>query len=505
MHEREKSDPAIGARKPTNKAEASAHAEHGVSDAAEPVEQRAGAKGNADEQSTHRTQGRERVSQALDRVRKAARLKKDEKFTALFHHINLDLLREAFFALKRDAAPGVDGVTWRVYEADLDLKLTDLASRVQRGAYRALPSRRTYIPKADGRQRPLAVAALEDKIVQRATAEVLNCIFEEDFLGFSYGFRPGRGQHNALDALCVGITRKKVSFVLDADIRSFFDEVSKEWVVRFVEHRIGDPRIIRLIRKWLKAGVLEDGVVTVSDQGTGQGSVISPLLANVYLHYVFDLWAERWRRHEATGDMIIVRYADDLVVGFEHESDARRFWEAMRERLEKFSLSLHPEKTRLIEFGRFAAARRARRGFGKPETFKFLGFIFICGRTRQGKFQLQRKSRRDRMRAKLSTVKEELRRRMHQLIPEQGRWLAQVIRGYFAYHAVPTNFSALSAFRYYVTRLWLRTLRRRSQKDRFTWTRMAKLANDFLPQPKILHPWPSVRFAVTTQGGSRMP
>ena len=505
MHEREKSDPATGAGKPTNKAEASDHAEHGVSDAAELVEQRAGAKGNANEQSTHRTQGRERVSQALARVRKAARLKKKEKFTALLHHIDIDLLREAFFALKRDAAPGVDGVTWRAYEADLDLNLTDLASRVQRGAYRALPSRRTYIPKADGRQRPLAVSALEDKIVQRATAEVLNCIFEEDFLGFSYGFRPGRGQHNALDALCVGITTRKVNFILDADIQSFFDEVSKEWVVRFVEHRIGDRRIIRLIQKWLKAGVLEDGAVTVSDKGTGQGSVISPLLANVYLHYVFDLWAERWRRHEATGDMIIVRFADDIVVGFEHEADARRFWEAMRKRLEEFSLSLHPDKTRLIEFGRHAAARRKQRGLGKPETFKFLGFIFICGRTRKGKFQLRRKSRRDRMRAKLSEVKENLRRRMHQVIPEQGRWLAQVIRGYFAYHAVPTNFPALSAFRFYVMRLWLRTLRRRSQKDKFTWARMARLASDFLPKPNILHPWPSVRFAVTTQGGSRMP
>jgi retron-type reverse transcriptase len=306
MHEREKSDPAIRAGKPANKAEATK-----VGDAAELVEQRSGAKGNADEQSTHRTQGRERVLQALDRVRKAARLKRKEKLTALLHHINVDSLRMAFFALKRDAAPGVDGVTWRAYEEDLERNLIDLSSRVHRGAYRALPSRRTYIPKADGRQRPLAVAALEDKVVQRATVEVLNCIYEEEFLGFSYGFRPGRGQHNALDALCVGITSKKVNFVLDTDIRSFFDEVIKEWVVRFVEHRVGDPRIIRLIQKWMKAGVLEDGVVTVSDRGTGQGSVISPLLANVYLHYVLDLWAERWRRHEATGDMIIVRYADD--------------------------------------------------------------------------------------------------------------------------------------------------------------------------------------------------
>jgi len=403
----------------------------------------------------------------------------------------------AFFALKRDAAPGVDGLTWQTYEADLDRNLTDLHSRVHRGAYRALPSRRTYIPKADGRQRPLAVAALEDKIVQRATVAVLNCIYEEDFLGFSYGFRPKRGQHDALDALCVGITTKRVNFIFDADVRSFFDEVSQSWLIRFVEHRVGDPRIIRLIRKWLKAGVLEDGVVTVSEKGTGQGAVISPLLANVYLHYVFDLWAERWRRCEATGNMIIVRYADDLVVGFEHEIDARRFWDAMRKRLEEFSLSLHPEKTRLIEFGRHAAARRAQRGLEKPETFKFLGFVFICGRSRAGKFLLKRKTRRDRMRTKLKEIKEELRRRMHQPIPEQGRWLAQVVRGFFAYHAVPTNFPALSAFHHHIKRLWMRTLRRRSQKARTTWERIKNIASDYLPQPKILHPWPQQRFAVT--------
>ena len=430
MYGREKSDPAIVAVKPTNKA---------GRPAAEPAERRVGTEGKAGQQSTRRAQDRESVSQALDRIRQAARQRKKERFTALFHHISLDLLRMAFLDLKRNAAPGVDGLTWQDYEADLDRNLTDLHDRVHRGAYRALPSRRRYIPKADGRQRPLAIAALEDKIVQRATVTVLNAIYEEDFLGFSYGFRPRRSQHDALDAVVVGISSTKVNHILDADIAGFFDAVSQDWLVRFLNHRIGDPRLIRLIQKWLRAGILEDGVVTTSDRGTGQGSVASPLLANVYLHYVFDLWANRWRQREATGDMIIVRYADDIVVGFEHEADARRFWEAMRERLQEFALSLHPDKTRLLEFGRFAAANRKRRGLGKPETFTFLGFTFICGRTRRGDFQIHRKTRRDRMQAKLTEIKEELRRRMHQSIPQQGRWLRQVVTGYYNYHAVPTN------------------------------------------------------------------
>src|SRR3984893_6584197 len=497
MHGHEKSDSAIVAVKPTNKAEHSA-AEQSTAElfAAEPVEPRAETKRNAGQQSTCGTQGQISVSQALERIRRVAKERKKEKFTSLLHHISIDLLDEAFFELKEEAAPGVDGLTWTEYEQNLDRNIEDLHARVHRGAYRALPSRRVYIPKPDGRQRPLAVAALEDKIVQRATAAVLNAIYEEDFLGFSYGFRPKRGQHDALDALAVGIGTKQVNFILDADVASFFDSVSKEKLVRFVEHRVGDPRIIRLIQKWLKAGVLEDGVVTVSESGTGQGSVISPLLANAYLHYTFDLWAERWRRREATGDMVIVRYADDIIVGFEHEADARRFWDAMRERLQEFSLSLNSEKTRLIEFGRHAVDRRARRGLGKPETFKFLGFTHICGQSRRGKFLLKRKSRRDRMRAKLEEIKEELRRQMHRSIPEQGRWLAQVIKGYFAYHAVPTNQAALRAFRLHVTVLWRRTLRRRSQKDGFTWERMMKLVGDYLPKPKILHPWPDVRFAV---------
>jgi RNA-directed DNA polymerase len=487
MHERGKSDSAIGAVKPANKAERSA---------AELVEQRAGTKGNADQQSTRRAQDRESVSQALGRIRQAAKQRKEEVFTSLLHHISIDLLRLSFFAIKKDAASGVDGLTWQDYGADLERKLADLHDRVHRGAYRALPSRRQYIPKPDGRQRPIAIAALEDKIVQRATVAVLSAIYEEDFLGFSYGFRPKRSQHDALDALVVGITSKKVNYILDADIRGFFDEVNRSWLTRFLEHRIGDPRILHLIQKWLKAGILEDGVVTNSEKGTPQGSVASPLLANVYLHYAFDLWAKRWRRREATGDMIIVRYADDIVVGFEHESDARRFWDAMRERLQEFSLSLHPEKTRLIEFGRFAAANRRRRGLGKPDSFKFLGFSFICGKSLRGNFLLKRRSRRDRMKAKIKEVAGELRRRMHQSIPEQGTWLKQVITGYFAYHAVPTNWAALGAFRDEITKRWQWTLQRRSQKGSRTWEQMKKLADDWLPKPRILHPWPHQRFAV---------
>src|SRR5580704_17107204 len=486
-HAREKSDSAIVAEKPTNKVEQST---------AEPAEPRAEAEENASQQSTCRAQHRESVSQALRRIRQAARQRKKEKFTALFHHLTTDLLEDAYNEVKNDAAAGVDGLTWKEYDVKLERNLKDLHTRLHRGAYRALPSRRVYIPKPDGRQRPLAVAALEDKIVQRATVAVLNAIYEEDFLGFSYGFRPGRGAHDALDALAVGISSRRVNFILDADIRSFFDEVSKDWLIRFVEHRIGDKRIIRLIQKWLKAGILEDGIVAVSDKGTGQGAVISPILANVYLHYVLDLWAERWRRREATGDMIIVRYADDFIVGFQHEEDARRFLDTMRQRLQEFALSLHPEKTRLIEFGRLAAENRKRRGLGKPETFTFLGFVFVCGKSRRGKFLIKRKTRRDRMRVKLQAIKQELRRRMHQSIPEQGRWLKQVVTGYFNYHAVPTNGPTLTAFRFHVTNLWRRTLRRRSQKDWTTKERTARLANDWLPKPRILHPWPDARFAV---------
>ena len=486
-HGREKSDPSIVATKLANKT---------GQPVAESVERREGAEGNTGGQHMRRTQSRESVSQGLDRVRKAAQQKKKERFTALLHYVTVDRLADAFSSLKREAAPGVDGTTWQSYKQDLEANLTRLHERVHRGTYRALPSRRRYIPKPDGRQRPLGIAALEDKIVQRAVVQVLNVIYEEDFLGFSYGFRPGRGQHDALDALAVGITSTKVNWIVDADIAGFFDAVSHEWLIRFVEHRVGDGRILRLIRKWLKAGVMEDGNLVSTEAGTPQGAVISPLLANIYLHYAFDLWADHWRKHYAKGQVIVVRYADDIVMGFQHERDAKRFMDEMRQRLEKFELSLHPEKTRLIEFGRYAAKDRKARGLGKPETFHFLGFTHICSRSRRGVFQLKRQTRRDRMRARLRAIKEELRRRMHEPIPLQGKWLGQVVRGYFAYHAVPTNSRCLGAFRHYVVDLWRRTLVQRSQRDRTTWNRMAKLAAEFLPLPRILHPWPSVRFAV---------
>jgi len=464
--------------------------------AAERVEPRAGTKGNAEDSRTHRTQSRARVSQGLDRVRQAARLRKKQQFTCLLHHVTVDLLRDAFLALKRRAAPGVDGVTWQDYEQGLEGRLGDLHARIHRGGYRAQPVRRRFIPKPDGRQRPLGIAALEDKVVQRAVVTVLNAIYEEDFLGFSYGFRPGRGQHDALDALCVAIKGKRVNWVLDADIKGFFDAVDHEWLLRFLKHRIGDERIVRLVSKWLTAGVLEDGQWSAADQGTPQGAVISPLLANVYLHYVFDLWAQQWRRREATADLIIVRYADDLVVGFEHEADARRFWDAMRERFAHFALELHGEKTQLLEFGRYAIERRQRQGLGKPPTFNFLGFTFICGRSRRGAFLLRRHTRRDRMRAALRAVKDGLLQRRHASIPEQGDWLRSVVTGYFAYHAVPTNSQALCAYRHHVLSLWRRSLERRSQKAGVTWAKMDRLAAEWLPPPHILHPWPEERFGV---------
>jgi RNA-directed DNA polymerase len=470
--------------------------------AAEAVEGRGSAKENAASETRSGHCAGQGVSSGLDRVRQAAQKDREARFTALLHHVDADRLRAAYRALKPKAAPGVDGVTWEEYGRDLEGNLQDLHARLHRGAYRAKPSRRVFIPKPDGRQRALGVAALEDKVLQRALVEVLNAVYEHDFVGFSYGFRPGRSQHDALDALAFGITRRKVGWVLDVDIRDYFSSLDHSWLERFLEHRIADKRVLRLIQKWLKAGVIEDGVWSETLEGTPQGASVSTLLANVYLHYVFDLWAHQWRSRHAHGDMVIVRFADDCVVGFEHRDDAERFQEELRRRLAEFSLELNAEKTRLIEFGRFAAERRQRRGLGKPETFTFLGFTHICAEDRKGRFKLKRITDSKRMRAKLHEVKTELRRRRHLPVSEQGRWLASVLRGHYNYYAVPDNGETLSAFRHNIIRHWRNALRRRSQRSRMTWARILRLAARWLPTVRILHPWPDARFDAKIQGKS---
>jgi group II intron reverse transcriptase/maturase len=435
-------------------------------------------------------------------VREVARRDKEARFTALLHHVSLDRLRAAYWAIRPRAAPGVDGVTWVAYGQALDVSLQDLHERVHSGAYQARPSRRAYIPKADGRQRPLGIATLEDKIVQRAVVEVLNAIYEVDFLGFSYGFRPRRSPHHALDALTAGIERKKVNWVLDADIRDFFTSLDHRRLAKFLEHRIADQRVLRLIRKWLNAGVIENGKWSETPEGAPQGAPASPLLANVYLHYVFDWWAQWWRRRYAHGDVIIVRFADDFVAGFEHQADAQRFLADLRKRFAKFGLELHPGKTRLIEFGRHAARARAARGAGKPETVDFLGFTHMCGKTKTGRFWVKRKTISKRMRAKLAEVKDQLKRRRHLPIPEQGRWLGSVVRGHLAYYAVPGNTDAVAAFRTQATKHWYKALRRRSQRTRLTWARMNRLATRWLPPARVTHPFPGARFDARTRGRS---
>jgi len=499
MNGRRQSDSPIIPTKPPNNASK-------VNETAEVVEGRGLAKGKAVRQNASRTQSRiQDVPNELDRIRQAANRNKKEQFTALLHHITVERLHTAFFGIKRNAVAGVDGVTWKRYEENLESNLRDLHARIQRGAYRAKPSRRVYIPKPDGRQRPLGIASLEDKIVQRAVAEVLNAIYETDFLGFSYGFRPGRRAHEALDALAVGIRRKKVSWVLDADIRGYFDSINHECLTKFIERRVSDGRILRLIRKWLKAGVIEDDSLTVGDEGAAQGASISPLLSNIYLHYVLDVWVQKWRKEKGRGEVIIVRWADDFVMGFQYRDDAVRFLKELHERFREHSLELHPAKTRLIRFGRYACQNCKRiDGRRKPETFNFLGFTHYCGVSGKGEFMVKRKTMRERFTAKLHEVKAELRKRMHQAISDQGSWLRSVVRGYFAYHAVPCNGEVLGAFRTQIAQLWCKTLRKRSQRNRMTWERMGKLVNLWLPPVKILHPWPEQRFAAMTQGKSHV-
>jgi RNA-directed DNA polymerase len=470
--------------------------------AAEAAEGRGLAEGNADGETRPGRRAGQDVPSGLDRVRQIAARDKDARFTALMHHVSIGRLQVAYWALNPRAATGVDGVTWEAYGRDLDANLRDLHARVHRGGYRPRPSRRAYIPKADGRLRPLGIAALEDKILQRAVVAVLNAIYEADFAGFSYGFRPGRGPHQALDALAAGIERKNVNWVLDADIRDFFTSLDHGWLEKFLEHRIADGRMLRLLRKWLKAGVIEDGKWSQALEGAPQGASASPLLANVYLHYAFDLWAKWWRSRHAHGDVVIVRFADDFIVGFQHEGDAQRFLADLRERFAKFGLDLHDGKTRLIEFGRHAARRRKARGLAKPETFDFLGFTHICGKTRDGRFGLRRVTIAKRMRAKLHQVRDELWQRRHLPVPEQGTWLGSVVRGHCAYYAVPGNSEAIREFRTQAARHWHRALRRRSQRTSLNWERMDRLATRWLPQAKITHPWPSVRFDARTQGRS---
>jgi group II intron reverse transcriptase/maturase len=467
---------------------------------AEGAEGRGLAKGNLRRQNALRTPSREGAPSALERVRQAAAKDRKMRFTALLHHVyKLEALRAAYLGLKREAAPGVDGETWRHYGERLEENLRDLSDRLKRGAYRAKPVRRVFIPKADGRQRPLGVTALEDKIVQRATVEVLNAIYETDFLGFSYGFRPRRNPHHALDALYTGLLTRKVNWVLDVDIRGFFDAIDHGWLVKFVEHRIADRRVVRLIQKWLNAGVLADGKRMRVEEGTPQGGSASPLLANIYLHYVFDLWVRAWRRKRAHGDVIVARFADDIVLGFQVRSDAEQFWQELVERFGKFRLELHPEKTRLLEFGPFAVTNRKRRGLGKPETFEFLGFTHICGRKRSnGMFTVLRQTTRKRLQAKLSEVKTELKRRMHASIPATGMWLRSVVRGHFRYYGVPMNLAALSVFRFQVGRLWHRALSRRSQNGRVRWDRMRRIIDRWLPPARVCHPYPLRRLGVIT-------
>jgi group II intron reverse transcriptase/maturase len=430
-------------------------------------------------------------------VRQVAQKDKEARFTALLHHVSLERLVMAYRDLSPKAAPGVDGVTWVSYGQDLVGNLRDLHERVQQGRYRASPSRRAYIPKADGRQRPLGIATLEDKIVQRAVVGVLNAIYEVDFRGFSYGFRPRRGPHRALDALATGIMTKRVNWVLDADIRDFFGQLDRDWLGRFLRHRIADERVLRLVGKWLAAGVIENGSWAETGRGSPQGASVSPLLANVYLHYVLDLWADWWRHQFAHGDVIIIRFADDFIVGFEHRQDAERFRDELGGRFARFGLELHPEKTRLVEFGRRAARDRAARGEGKPETFTFLGFTHICATSKRGRFWVRRKTDSKRARAKLAEVKAEIRRRACLPIPEQGRWLAAVVRGHQAYYAVPGNSDAVNAFRTQLIRHWRKALRRRSQRTRITWARMNRIATRWIPPTRTVHPFPQARFAAT--------
>jgi len=487
MHDQRESDNGIVPKKPPNQEQLRL---------TEGAEGRPLTKGNALQSPAARTQSRGPASRGLWRVRQAAKRDKHLRFTALFHHLTLELLCESFYALERQAAAGVDGVTWDSYKANLGENLRVLHARLHQGRYRTQPLRRVYIPKADGTQRPLGIACLEDKIVQQAVVSVLSAIYEGDFLGFSYGFRLGRGPHDALDALAVGLVKQKVWWVLDADIQSFYDTLDRHWLRRFLQHRIGDKRLLRLINKWLEIDIIDDsGHKTKPEKGIAQGLVLAPLMSNLYLHYVFDLWSQAWRKKRASGDVIITRFADDIVLGFQYQQEAAHFMDELAERLGAFGLTLHPVKTRLIEFGRFAAERRQQRGQGKPETFEFLGFVHICSqRLRDQRFTVKRRTIKKRMRKQLQAIKATLMRRRHDPVPQLGAWLRQVVQGHYNYYGVPGNMRNLKSFQVQVERYWFRAIRQRSQRHRMPWSRFRSLAKRWIPKPQIVHPYPDTRF-----------
>ena len=494
MYGAEKSDNVILPKKQAN---------NGLQWPAELVEGRALTKGSPHEPVTTWTQSQVFVSPGLMRVRQVAQEGKVGQFTALLHHVTVEELEASYRALKRKAAAGIDGQTWESYGENLQTNLIDLHARMHNGSYRAKPARRVYIDKADGTKRPLSILCLEDKIAQHSVSQILHAIYEKKFVGFSYGFRPGRSQHQALDALYTGLLYRKVNWVLDLDIQGFFDAVDHDWMLRMLAHLVADRRILRLIRAWMEVGVADDqGRRVGSERGLPQGAVISPVLANVFLHYVFDLWSRKWRKRQACGEMIIVRFADDIIAGFQHQAEAECFLRELTGRFDEFHLQPHPQKTRLIEFGRFAIRDRQKRGQRKPETFEFLGFTHICRYNWKGKFILTRHTKRSRMRSSLQAIKQGLRSRLHDPIGKTGTWLRRVVQGHLNYFAVPGNAKTISSFVYHVRRLWIRSLRRRSQRSCMPFTRYGPIADRFIPKPRILHPFPVARFMALTQGRS---
>ena len=450
---------------------------------------------NIGETICDRTQCRNIAMSRLAGVREVAIRERKLTFTALMHQVTPELLVTSFYQLKKQAARGVDGISWSEYEEGLETRVSDLHRRIQSGRYKPQPARRVYIPKGNGELRPLSIQCVEDKVAQQAVSMLLGQIYETDFMGFSYGFRPNRSQHDALDALTFGIVKRKVNWVLDLDIRKFFDTVEHEWLIRMLQHRVKDSRLLKLIVRWIKVGFVDDvGRRHPAHFGVPQGSVISPLLSNIYLHYVFDLWSNKWRADNAQGDIVIIRYADDAVLGFQNKWDANRYQAQLIERLAKFGLSLNTDKTRLIRFGRFASAQRAKYGAGKPESFEFLGFTHYCSRKRNGDFMVGRITSRKRLVTQIKAVQVELRRRLHMPPRQTLAWLVRVLRGHANYYSVPGNIVRVSEFRQQLVKRWYKLLRRRSQRTSVNWSWFGPWVTSNLPKVRVVHPFPEERF-----------